>query len=87
MTAAGPESLAVEGVRWLLDQGQETPRGLVWTGRADDDEVDPLLYSGAAGIVVTLLEAHRHVGDDRYADAARRGARGIAAVVPDVAAC
>jgi hypothetical protein len=49
-----------------------------------DEGLRWLLYSGAAGIVVTLLEAHRHFGDDRYADAARRGARGIAAMVPDV---
>jgi len=45
------------------------------------------LYGGSAGIVITLLEAHRHFGDDRYADAAICGARGIAAAIDDVRDC
>src|SRR4051794_15156942 len=84
MTSADAETLADDGLRWLLGRAIETPDGLVWTGRTDDDEANPLLYSGAAGIVVALLEAHQHFGDDRYADAARQGARAIAAMVPDV---
>ncbi len=67
------ETLAAGGLRCLLGLG--------------DDAVDPTLYSGAAGIVITLLEAHRHFGDDRYADAAVRGARTIAAAVDDVDHC
>ena len=31
--------------------------------------------------MITLLEAHRHFRDDRYADAALRGSRAIAAAV------
>lgn len=81
------ETLAAGGLEWLLGQARDTEEGLVWTATAADDEVDPTLYSGAAGIVITLLEAHRHFGDDRYADAAVRGARAIAAAVDDVDDC
>ena len=74
--------LAEQGLRWLLGQARPARDGaLVWTTHPGDDEIDPTLYGGAAGIVVTLLEAHRQLGDDRYADAAVRGARGIAAEV------
>jgi hypothetical protein len=80
----GAEGLATTGLDWLLGSASTTDDGLVWTGRPDDDEVDPTLYSGAAGIVVTLLDAHRHLGDDRWADAAGRGAEALAAA-PDAA--
>jgi hypothetical protein len=45
--------------------------------------VDPDLYAGSAGIVLALLEAHHHFGDDRWAGLASRGARGLAARVDD----
>jgi hypothetical protein len=80
--AAGAESLAAAGLDWLVGSALTTGEGLVWTGRPDDAEVDPTLYSGAAGIVVTLLEAHRHLGDDRWAAAAAQGAQALA-VRPD----
>ncbi len=72
------EALAADSLTWLLGQAVETPEGLVWSGKPSDDEIDPTLYSGASGIVVTLLEAYRHFEDDQYADAALRGARAIA---------
>jgi hypothetical protein len=37
------------------------------------------LYDGAAGIVLALLEARQHFGDDRYGHGALRGAAAIAA--------
>ncbi|GAA3528884.1 hypothetical protein GCM10022222_09930 [Amycolatopsis ultiminotia] len=78
------EGLAVDALDWLLSAARATDAGLVWGSTATDDEVDPFLYSGAAGIVLALLEAQRHFGDDRYGDAAQRGARAIAAAVdPD----
>jgi hypothetical protein len=52
--------LASEGLVWLIKQATEALDGLVWTGTPSDDEVDPTLYSGASGIVLTLLEAHDH---------------------------
>lgn len=43
--------------------------------------MDPTLYSGGAGVVLAFLEGYRHFGDERWADRARRGARGLAAGV------
>jgi hypothetical protein len=77
--AAVAEELGLAGLEWLLASATRTDDGLVWTGRPDDDEVDPTLYSGAAGIVLTLLEAHQHFRDDRWAEAALRGAEVLAA--------
>ena len=69
--AAPARELAVSGLQWLVEQARETPAGLVWTAHADDDELDPTLYSGGAGNVLTLLEAARDLDDGRYADVAR----------------
>jgi hypothetical protein len=81
------EALAADGLEWLLGSARDTEAGPAWTGSASDSEINPLLYSGAAGIVITLLEAHRHFGDDRYADAAVRGSRVIAAMVDEMSPC
>ncbi len=70
--------LARDALNWLLSMAREDGDALAWTGRPDDDELDPTLYSGAAGIVLALLEGYRHFGDEAYAHAAERGARGIA---------
>lgn len=75
--------LAADGLAWLLGSAAAGPGGLAWAGYPGDGETDPTLYSGAAGIVITLLEAHRHFGGSRYADAAIRGARTIAAAARD----
>jgi hypothetical protein len=72
--------LAAGALDWLLGSARDTETGLMWTATPTDDEVDPTLYSGGAGIVFALLEAQRHFGDDRYGDAALRSARAIAAV-------
>jgi lantibiotic modifying enzyme len=80
--AAGAETLAASGLDWLLRLAIETDDGLAWTSHPGDGEINPTLYSGGAGIVITLLEAHRYFGDDRYADAAVRAAHAIAAAVP-----
>jgi lantibiotic modifying enzyme len=84
MTAAASDAqtLAARGLDWLLRVARETPDGLAWTSHPGTDEINPILYSGGAGIVITLLEAHRHFGDDRYADAAVRAACAVAAHVP-----
>ncbi|MFE5814525.1 lanthionine synthetase LanC family protein [Streptomyces sp. NPDC056479] len=73
------EALAVDGLRWLLSVARETgDGGLGWPTRPSDDELNPMLYSGTAGVVPVLLEAWRHFGDDSYADAALRAAQGLA---------
>ncbi|MFI1367135.1 lanthionine synthetase LanC family protein [Streptomyces griseochromogenes] len=79
------EELALEGLRWLTAAARETVGGgLAWTTRPSDDELNPRLYSGTAGIVPVLLEAWRHFGDDAYADTALRAARGLADSVDSV---
>jgi hypothetical protein len=55
--------------------------GLAWPSRTSDDETDPTLYSGSAGVVLTLLEAREHFDDDRYGELALRGARNLVSVV------
>jgi hypothetical protein len=85
--ATDAQTLASDGLTWLVEQATETPDGLVWTGTASGDEVDPTLYSGAAGIVLTLLEGHEYFTDDRYADAAVRGARALASMIDEIEHC
>ena len=46
---------------------------------------DPSLYHGRAGVVLALQEAHHHFGDDRYAQAAARGADALAARIDGLA--
>jgi len=83
MTAVGPDvsRLAREALEWLLVVARGCGESVAWTGRPDDGELDPTLYSGASGIVVALLEGYRHFGDDRYGQAAERGARSVATAV------
>jgi hypothetical protein len=60
--------LARGAADWLID------------GPGADPE-DPSLYHGQAGVVLALYEAHQHFGDDRYRQAARRGADALSAHV------
>ncbi|MFF7934759.1 lanthionine synthetase LanC family protein [Streptomyces sp. NPDC007940] len=76
------EALAVDGLRWLVAAARESADGaLAWPATPGQQETDPTLYSGTAGIVCVLLEAWRHLGDDSYADLALRAGRGVAAAV------
>jgi Lanthionine synthetase C-like protein len=64
---AAAEQLAAAALDWLLGPAH-----------AASDKADHTLYHGTAGIVLALLEAQAHFGDDRYGDAALRGAAAIA---------
>ncbi|MEU9734440.1 lanthionine synthetase LanC family protein [Streptomyces sp. NPDC048002] len=78
------EELAAEALRWLLAQAREVGEGgLGWPVRPSDPECDPMFYNGTAGIVPALLEAWRTGGDDTYADAAVRAARGLAVMAEE----
>ncbi|MER6287921.1 lanthionine synthetase LanC family protein [Streptomyces sviceus] len=78
------EELAVDGLRWLVAAARETGEGgLAWPTAPSQEETDPTLYSGTAGIVSVLLEAWRHFGDDSYADLALRAGRALAAAAVD----
>lgn len=80
-TALRAEELAVGGLEWLLGTARADGAGLAWPNRPGDDQTDPMLYSGTAGVVLTLLEAYARLGDDRYGTAALRGAASLAATV------
>jgi hypothetical protein len=71
------EALADAALRWLLTTAEDSGPGLTWP----DAPGDPALYTGDAGVALALLEAHHHFGDDRYATAAIRAARTVAAAV------
>ncbi|XVU23581.1 lanthionine synthetase LanC family protein [Actinoplanes sp. CA-054009] len=62
------EALASDALHWMIGS---SPEG------------DDSLYSGRAGVVLALLEGQRHFGDDRYGDAALRGAASLAGGVDD----
>lgn len=72
------ESLALGALDWLLNSARSTKEGLTWAATVPGVEADFTLYHGSAGIVLALLEAQQHFGDDRYGDAALRGAAAIA---------
>jgi hypothetical protein len=75
------ESLAAAALTWLTGAAREAAGGLTWPGTLADNEFNPTLYSGTSGVLPALLDAWRHFGDDRYADASLRGARSVAAAV------
>jgi len=76
-----PDDVGHAALEWLLLQGRSDGSAVRWTGSPGDVQVDPTLYSGGAGIVLALIEGHRHFGDERYAEAAVQGARGVAGLV------
>lgn len=75
------ENLAAGAVDWMIRAARRSDGGVTWASTATGDAADHTLYSGGAGIVLALLEAWHHFGDDRYGDAALRGAAGLAAAV------
>jgi hypothetical protein len=76
---SGAAVLARDALEWLLVVARERGMALEWTTWPGDEEFDPTLYSGTAGIMLALLEGYRHFGDDRYAVAAVRGATAVQA--------
>jgi hypothetical protein len=81
LISATAADLARAGADWLVDTARATDDGLTWSGTPTGTEVDNTLYGGAPGIVLALLEAQHHLGDDRYGDAVTAAARAIAAAV------
>jgi hypothetical protein len=81
------ESLALGALDWLLGSARGTKEGLTWAAAVPGAEANFTLYHGSAGIVLTLLEAQRHFGDDRFGDAALRGAAAIAAAADHEESC
>ena len=71
------EELAWESLEWLMVQARPHGNGIVWTGVSTATEPSVDLYSGTAGVVLALLEAYRHSGDERWASAAAAGGRSL----------
>ena len=85
--ATRAEELGRRGLEWLLAQAREIGAdggapSLAWSYAPSAEETNLALYYGTSGIVLALLEGWRQFGEDRYADAALRGARSIADAVP-----
>lgn len=51
------------------------------------DPADWTLYHGLAGVVLALHEAYEHFGDERYGEAAGRGADALSAQVDEIEGC
>ncbi|MFC5173709.1 lanthionine synthetase LanC family protein [Streptomyces mutomycini] len=75
------ESLAVGALQWLLKAARGTDNGLAWSETPAVEHTTPDVYRGTSGVLPALLDAWRYFGDDRYADAALRGARSVAEAV------
>jgi hypothetical protein len=78
---ADPAVIAEKSLDWLVASARVTEHGIAWSDTRDTDELDPNLYNGGAGVVMTLLEAYRHYDDDRFGDIALAASRELAANV------
>jgi len=74
MSPTGVEELARRAADWLLADDHVGPQ-------------NPTLYSGLAGVVLALHQAHACFGDDRYAAAVDEGADALARWVDQVDDC
>jgi hypothetical protein len=78
---ADPVNVAEAALDWLIASARSTEHGLGWADTRSCEELNPNLYMGGAGIIMTLLEAYGHYDDDRYADLALTATRDVAANV------
>jgi len=78
---ADPAVIAEKSLDWLVASARVTEHGIAWSDTRDTDELNPNLYNGGAGVVMTLLEAYRHYDDDRFGDIALAASRELAANV------
>jgi hypothetical protein len=72
---ADPQAVAAQALEWLVSSSTVTENGVAWGTTRSSAQRDPTLYGGGAGIVIALLEAHRHFSDDRFADVAIRASQ------------
>jgi lanthionine synthetase-like protein len=78
---ADPIPLAEAALEWLIASARTTEHGLAWADTRTSTELNPNLYLGGAGVVMTLLEAYRHYDDDRFAELALSASRDVGARV------
>src|SRR5579863_4110867 len=79
--SVGADELAAAALSWIDAVRVADADGVWWSSRPSSDEPDPGIYHGVAGIVLALLEAHAHFGDQRWADLAARGTRWLCSAV------
>lgn len=78
---ANPSEIAEKSLDWLVTSARATEDGVAWSDTRGTEELNPNLYSGGAGVVMTLLEAYRHYDDDRFGDIALAASRELVASV------
>lgn len=79
--------VARKAERWLATSMQATANGVTWPADpAKPEERGTDLYHGASGVVLFHLELHHATGDAAALDTAIRGARHLAAELPDESA-
>ncbi len=82
-----PRQAGLRAAEWLLHTATETEHGLAWAADPTDPKTrSDALYSGSAGAVLLLIEAHAVTGEPRWAAAVGRAADHLAAVAGDEAA-
>ena len=75
------EELALAALEWIDATAVADRDGAWWSSRPSSDEPDPGIYHGVAGIVLALLEAHAHFGDQRWGELALRGTRWLSSAI------
>ncbi len=82
-----PETLVAQALEWLIASARDTEFGIAWADTRSDNEVNPTLYYGSAGITIALLESYRHFEDDRFGDLALAASRDLSAQVESWEPC
>jgi Lanthionine synthetase C-like protein len=82
--AGDAKELIEPALEWMIASARAGESGsLAWPEQRSEAQPAASLYMGTAGVVVTLLEAHRALGVDRYAELAARGARWLTQQLDD----
>jgi Lanthionine synthetase C-like protein len=79
--SADSEELAAAALAWVSSVAMTEGDGVWWSSRPSSDEPDPGIYHGVAGIVLALLEAYAHFGDQRWAELAAGGTRWLCSAI------
>jgi lantibiotic modifying enzyme len=77
---------AIRAADWIRASRVASPGGIAWPADPlQPDSVTRSLYTGTPGVVLFHLELHHATGEARFLEEAVRGARDLAASLPDMA--